>query len=164
MMDQTRRFDEVALRKPGFHEGIRVTLGDGQAWAMPKRGAILYPALGDDGKIVCAGRWTFGRELDRDFQRAIGAEQCDASERVDSMIALAAALLMRNYDLNIGHLQALIPYTPGDDQSTAMWVEFLRAIQGVDYSGLPRVDAQPLESTPVEPVPAEPIQADPITA
>ena len=47
------RLDEVALRRPGFHEGARVVLADGQEWALPELWHRFVPAFDEEkGTVV----------------------------------------------------------------------------------------------------------------
>jgi hypothetical protein len=57
------RIDERACRKPGYSEGIKVTMADGQQWAIPKPRIRFKPRI-VDGKVEIGGGPSFGPEFD----------------------------------------------------------------------------------------------------
>jgi hypothetical protein len=130
-MSDVAKLDEVALRKPGFHEGVRVALADGQEWALPEFRYRFFPGRDDDGKIVAKGRVTYGPERDRDIDLVLGALEVDPGDRLDAKLRVAAELLLANYDLTDDMLADLLPMEMGDEGLTTMWRDILLAIQGV---------------------------------
>ena len=112
--------DERALRKPGFQEGHRLLLADGQEWAFPKARMILKPQI-SDGKIDIGGAPTFGPEFDDKLEVILGAREATPVERLRMKFEMAVRLLAANYDLKPEDFGTLIVLEPGDPASEERW-------------------------------------------
>lgn len=131
-MTEAAKLDEAALRKPGFHEGVRVTLADGQEWALPELWHRFIPVFDEEeGKIVAEGRVTYGPEHDRDLDLIFGGVEVEPMERMDAMMRLPANLLMANYNLTYADLATLIPRDERNERLKAMWKDLIPAMLGV---------------------------------
>jgi hypothetical protein len=125
--------DEVALRKPGWAEGNRVRLGDGQEWSFPRPRIRMVPRAGDDGRITAGVKAaaSLGTEFEGWFDILMGVKESDALEEWEAKFGAAAKLLMLNYDLTVADLGDLLYWESGDPGSDARWFEIERAIRGV---------------------------------
>lgn len=131
-MTEAVKLDEVALRKPGFHEGARVTLADGQEWALPELWHRFVPVFDEGrGDIVAEARVTYGPEHDRDLDLIMGGVEVEPLERMDALMRLPSRLLMANYSLTYTDLATLIPRDDRDERLRAMWKALLPAILGL---------------------------------
>ena len=137
-MDLTARLDEAALRRPGFHEGVRVELADGQSWAFPRLWHRFVPARDEDtGKIVARARATYGPEHDRDLDLVYGGIEVEPMERMDAIMRLACNLLMANYEIEVEQLADLIPRDDTDDRLREMWQAIMSAMLGLGPKASP---------------------------
>jgi len=114
--------DEVLKRKPNFDEpnSVRVTLADGQAWAVPKPWLEIRPVFRGGKAASNYPAYTYGPELD-DLLAAI-AEAEGQLEQLCAVASLAADLLRSHYDLADEDLDQLLAFRRGDPAS-AEWVE-----------------------------------------
>lgn len=111
--------DEKALRRPGFVEGTRVTLGDGQQWTVPWGVLALDGTPGGVGLVL----------TDDEVDLLSGAAERQPLGFLGSVVPLAARLLRVNYDLAPADLALLLEY---DDSppSVEMWKSVVEAISG----------------------------------
>ena len=77
--------DEKALRKPGFSEGYRVTLADGQEWTLPKPKIRFKPKV-VDGKVEVGGGPSFGPEFDQQLDILFGVVDVEPIERLRDQV------------------------------------------------------------------------------
>ena len=75
--------DEKALRTPGFSEGCRVALADGQEWVLPKPRIRFKPRI-VDGKVEIGGGPAFGPEFDDKLDILLGVAEADLQEVLES--------------------------------------------------------------------------------
>jgi len=123
-------FDEVALRKPSFSEGYKVTLADGQEWTLPKPKIRFKPKI-VDGKVEVAGGPSFGPEYDQQLDVLFGAVDVEPIERLRVKFEMAVRLLSANYDLKPEVFGELIVLQPDDETSDERWEQLTRAIMGI---------------------------------
>ena len=108
--------NEIALRKPGFSEGRKVVLADGQAWTFPRPKIRLKPRI-VDGKVEIGGGPSFGPEYDEQLDVLFGVTDVDPAERLRVKFEVAVRLLAANYNLRPDELAELIVLEPGDPAS-----------------------------------------------
>ncbi len=87
--------DEPSARRPGFVDGPRVRLADGQSWSLPLREPV-------------------GLDPEYDALLALVLDAEDRAEGLRAELALTIFLLTRNYDLTPGSLDALLNIEPND--------------------------------------------------
>jgi hypothetical protein len=87
--------DEQSVRRPGFVEGTRIRLANGQEWTFPD-----HPPSKEDVEHQAV-------------LREIGEAE-DAADLLRAELALAIHLLSRNYDLTPEGFQAILDFAPGD--------------------------------------------------
>jgi hypothetical protein len=122
--------DEKALRKPGFSEGPKVVLADGQAWILPKPRLRFKPRI-VDGKVEIGGGPSFGPEFDDQIDILFGVIEADPAERLRVKFEVAVRLLAANYDLRPNQFSELIVLEPGDPASDERWEQLCNAIMGI---------------------------------
>lgn len=126
--------DEKALRKPGFVEGVRVTLGDGQEWSFPRPQLRLVPGRAEDGSFELKNRPTFGPHRQADLDAVLIGADGDGDDAffnwLQARTRLVCGLLLDNYDLEDAALETLLPIEFGDDANAAMWGDIHGAIMG----------------------------------
>ena len=122
--------DEKSLRKPGFSEGTRVTLADGQEWTLPKPKIRFKPKI-VDGKVEIGGGPSFGPEFDDKLDILFGVAEAEPAERLRVKFEVAVRLLAANYDLQPEHFAELIVLEPGDPVSDERWEQLCNAIMGI---------------------------------
>lgn len=122
--------DEKALRKPGFSDGTRVTLADGQEWVFPKPKIRFKPKI-VDGKVEIGGGPSFGPEFDDKLDVLFGVAQAEPAERLRVKFEVAVRLLEANYNLQPEHFAELIVLEPGDAVSDRRWEQLCNAIMGI---------------------------------
>jgi hypothetical protein len=122
--------DEKALRKPGFSEGHKVTLADGQEWTLPKPKICFRPQI-VDGKVEIGGGPSFGPEFDRELDVLFGVVDTDPIERLRVKFEMAVRLLSANYDLKPENYSELIVLEPGNEASDLRWEQLTDAIMGI---------------------------------
>jgi len=121
--------NERESRKPGFSEGAKVVLADGQEWTLPKPRLVFFPARGDDGKYLTRMRLSYGREYDPVFADAFRAEsEGDEEAVVSAKMTLACMLLCSNYELDGDDLAGLLEIHPEDADSVAWWTALNDAV------------------------------------
>ncbi|WP_422932036.1 hypothetical protein [Singulisphaera sp. PoT] len=120
--------DEKALRKPGFTEGPRVKLGDGQEWTFPRPMLRLYPQRGEDGKVVLGGGHSYGVEHEDTLELLISTD--NTMERITAQHELAGNLLLRNYDLDNKALRRVLPLEFSEEADNDFWVEVNNVLMG----------------------------------
>ena len=96
--------DEKSLRKPGFSEGLKVILADGQEWTLPKPRIRFKPRI-VDGKVEIGGGPSFGPEFDDKLDILFGVAEADPAERLRVKFEVAVRLLAANYDLEARRLR-----------------------------------------------------------
>ncbi len=124
------RIDERARRKPGYSEGIKVTMADGQQWAIPKPRIRFKPRI-VDGKVEIGGGPSFGPEFDDKLDVLFGVIEADPAERLRVKFEVVVRLLAANYDLNPDQFAELIVLEPGDPASDERWEQLSDAIMGI---------------------------------
>ncbi len=122
--------DEAALRKPGFSDGHKVTLADGQEWTLPRPKMRFKPKI-VDGRVEVGGGATFGPEYDESMEILFGVVEVEPVERLRVKFELAVRLLRANYELTDDDVSALIVLEPDDPASDDRWEQLTRAIMGV---------------------------------
>lgn len=132
--------DEKSLRKPGFTEGTRVRLADGQEWTFPKPWLRLYPARDADGKFYAAGGMSFGAEYEEKFDELIECPDDDLYRKLCLQVELAASLLASNYELTDGDLRRLLPIDSTVDGCKEMWEAIGGVLMGNPPEGKPSAD------------------------
>jgi hypothetical protein len=122
--------DEKTLRKPGFTEGYRVTLADGQEWVFPRPRIRLKPKI-VDGKVEIGGGPSFGPECDEHLDVLFGAVEVDPVERLRVKFEMAVKLLSANYDLKSEDCAELIVLEPGEPASEERWEQLSNVMLGI---------------------------------
>ena len=122
--------DEIALRKPGYSEGIKVTMADGQQWTIPKPRIRFKPRI-VDGKVEIGGGPSFGPEFDDKLDILLGVAEADPAERLRVKFEVAVRLLATNYNLEPENFADLIVLEPGDPASDDRWDQLCNAIMGI---------------------------------
>jgi hypothetical protein len=123
--------DELALRKPGFSEGYKVTLADGQEWKFPRPRIRFRPRIGADGRVEVGGGPSFGPEYDQQLDILFGAVEAEPLEQLRVKFEVAVRLLRSNYDLTDAQLADLVVFEPDDDAGEERWDQLSRAIMGI---------------------------------
>jgi hypothetical protein len=122
--------DEKALRRPGFTEGHKITLADGQEWTFPKPRIRLKPKI-VDGRVEIGGGPSFGPEYDEEFDTLFGAADVDPIERLRVKFAMAVRLLSANYGLKPEDYAELIVLEPGEPTSDKRWEQLSNVLLGI---------------------------------
>jgi hypothetical protein len=122
--------DERSLRKPGFSEGLAVTLADGQEWVLPKPRIRFKPKI-VDGQVEIIGGCSFGPEFDDKLDILFGVTEADPAERLRVKFEVAVRLLATNYNLEPDNFAELIVLEPGDPVSDDRWDQLCNAIMGI---------------------------------
>jgi hypothetical protein len=122
--------DEKSLRKPGFVEGIKVKLADGQEWMLPKPKLRFKPKI-IDGRVEIGGGPSFGLEFEDKLDILFGVTDADPSERLRVKFEVAVRLLAANYNLEPDDFAELIVLEPGDAASDERWEQLSNAIMGI---------------------------------
>jgi hypothetical protein len=122
--------DEKSLRTPGFTEGVKVTLADGQEWTLPKPRIRFKPRI-VDGRVEIGGGPSFGPEFDDKLDILFGITQADPAERLRVKFEVAVRLLATNYNLEPDNFAELIELEPGDPVSDERWEQLCNAIMGI---------------------------------
>jgi hypothetical protein len=130
--------DEKSLQKPGFVEGSKATLADGQEWMLPKPKLRFKPKI-IDGRVEISGGPSFGPEFDDQLDILFGVTNVEASERPRIKFELAVKLLAANYDLEPDNFAELIVLEPGDPASDERWEQLSNAIMGIAPKPLPAI-------------------------
>lgn len=135
--------DEQACRRADFCGGIPVKLADGQMWTLPRvrRRYVSAPDHPDGFRVVIAG---LGPDYAALADAAYAAET--PKDVIRTELALARALLLRNYTLDEEQLAELIQFEYGadpDPDCAAMRAAFLDVAGGL----VPAPKASPATST-----------------
>lgn len=135
--DPSAPLDEKALRRPTWVEGVPVTLWDGQVWHLPRPTlAGFYPRRSKDGLVEAQVGYSFGPDYDYLLDEVLDATE--VQEQVGALMAVAAHLLITNYDLPDEALPRLLYYAfdgqPRREDNRAMW----EAIQAVAFGQAPK--------------------------
>jgi len=128
--------DEQVLRKPGFTDGRKVRLADGQEWVFPRPRIRLKPKV-VDGKVEIGGGPSFGPEYDEQLDVLFGAVEVDPVERLRVKFEMAVRLLSANYDLKPEEYAELIVLEPGEPASEECWEQLSEVLLGVAPKRLP---------------------------
>lgn len=124
--------DETALRTPGFTEGYRVQLADGQEWTFPKPRLKFFPARGQDGKIELGGGATFDDEEYRSLMSEyFEVDREDLYAAWSCKVRVACHLLLRNYSLADEALTELLPVEFDDEANMEMWRDLTPLLRGM---------------------------------
>src|SRR3954471_11611022 len=124
--------DEESLRRPDFLPGIPVRMADGQIWSLPKA-PDRYPRMADGGVL--------GQDYEAMVAEVLDAE--DEAEQRRAELALAIALLARNYDLGPADYQELLGGESGGPITAALQRAFSDVALEHAYSLQPRAVAGP---------------------
>lgn len=126
--------DEKALRKPGFVEGARVKLGDGQEWLFPKPRLRFVPGRAEDGSFELKNRLTFGKHRQADLDATLAGPVDDGEqalyEWIQARTRLVCGLLLDNYSLEDAALEVLLPVEFSDEDNRTMWRDIHGVIMG----------------------------------
>lgn len=129
-------FDETALRRPGWREGVPVVLCDGQAWHLPRPVIEYYYDVGESGQIEIR-RDSLGPQVDDELDALVNAGE-DMEKHSVAMYRMARTLLLHNYDLGADHLRTLLRIYPKDhprfEENCGMW----EAIYAVGCGTVPK--------------------------
>ncbi|MGO9463083.1 MAG: hypothetical protein ACLQIB_04390 [Isosphaeraceae bacterium] len=128
--------DEKALRKPGFTEGHKIALADGQEWTFPRPRIRLKPKI-VDGRVEVGGGPSFGPEYDDQLDALFGAVEGDPVERVRVKFEMAVRLLSANYELEPENFAELIVLEPGEPASDERWEQLSNVLLGIAPKPLP---------------------------
>ncbi len=128
--------DETVLRKPGFTDGHKVRLADGQEWVFPRPRIRLRPEI-VDGKVEIGGGPSFGPEYDDQLDVLFGAVDVDPVERLRVKFEMAVRLLSANYDLKPEDYAELIVLEPGEPASDERWERLSNVLLGIAPKPLP---------------------------
>jgi len=123
--------DEKALRKPGFSEGYKVTLADGQEWTFPKPRIRFRPRIGADGRVEVGGGPSFGQEYDQQLDILFGVAEVEPLERLRVKFEMAVRLLQANYSLTDNDLAELLVLELDDEASEDQWDQIASVVMGV---------------------------------
>lgn len=129
--------DEKALRKPGFVEGARVTLGDGQEWSIPRPRLRLVSARTPEGDVAIKSSPLVAEHRQADMDAMLEAADRSWEGDHEGFVAyimararLATGLLLDNYDLDDAALATLLPVLFDDEPNAAMWDEIAGVLRG----------------------------------
>jgi hypothetical protein len=122
--------DERALRRPGFSEGPRIVLGDGQGWTLPRPWLRLYPVRASDGGFTLGGGLGYGADFDDLVDRLVDCEPDDIPARLALQFQMAACLLCRNYDLADRDLRRLLAIDLADPACEDRWARINQVLLG----------------------------------
>jgi len=128
--------DEKSLRKPGFTEGHKLKLADGQEWTFPRPRIRLKPKI-VDGKVEIGGGPSFGPEYDEQLDILFGAVEVDPVERLRVKFDMAVRLLAANYNLKPEDYAELIILEPGEPTSDERWEQLSNVLLGNAPKPLP---------------------------
>jgi hypothetical protein len=131
--------NEIALRTPGFVEGVRITLHDGQAWAFPKP-KILEVSLDFSGPgrprfASSAPVRSFGVGYFEKLEAALASEE--PLDQIQQFAWLASDILRLNYGLSDEDLSDLLPYVVDEvsgewePSNRAMWQSIVNVAAGI---------------------------------
>lgn len=110
-MSNEERIDEQSRRRPGWRDGAKIELADGQEWTFPRPRVRYVPSDHERGFEVRSG---FGPEYDATivaYDEAV--ERGDWPGMVGGQMKIAAFLLRLNYDLTTAELQRLLQFEYG---------------------------------------------------
>jgi hypothetical protein len=122
--------DEPALRRPGFREGPRIALADGQQWTFPRPWLRLYPVRGQDGGITAGGGPGYGLTYEDLVDRLIESDPNDTAGRLGLQLAMASHLLLLNYKLNDADLRRLLVIDLADAACEERWCQINQVLLG----------------------------------
>jgi len=124
-------YDENALRKPGFIEGTRIVLGDGQAWSFPPVKIRIYPDVADDGSLTARFKPTYYADgMEKEVDALFGVGSPDAVEYLTAQFSVAVKLLKSNYDLPNAAFSELLGWVRDDPTSEKMWDKVRAIVMG----------------------------------
>jgi hypothetical protein len=98
--------DEKSLRRPDFLPGIPVLLADGQSWSLPPAPDRSDPGTAEGGPAAAAEGGAPVLDDEATLTAILDAE--DEAERLRAELALAIALLARNYHLTPADYQEIL--------------------------------------------------------
>jgi len=122
--------DERSARKPGFREGPRLVLGDGQEWTLPRPWLRLYPVRGADGQLTVGGGPGYGPDYDELVDQLVDCDPGDTSRRLTLQFRMAACLLERNYQLADRDLKRLLAVDLADPACEERWSRINQVLLG----------------------------------
>jgi hypothetical protein len=122
--------DEKTLRKPGFSEGYKVKLADGQEWTFPKPRLLLKPKF-VNGRIDVSSGPSFGPNYDTALDIALGAVEVEPEEWMRTKFDAAVRLLRANYELSDTDVVELLTFEMGNPLDDERWTELCRITVGI---------------------------------
>ncbi len=122
--------DEPALRRPAFREGPRIALADGQQWTFPRPWLRLYPVRGQDGAITIGGGPGYGPAYEDLVDRLVESDPTDTAGRLGLQLAMAAHLLLLNYQLADSDLRRLLVIDLADPTCEGRWSQINQVLLG----------------------------------
>lgn len=128
--------DEVALRKPGFQEGIKVKLCDGQEWTFPKVRLRLVPKINTEGDIKLETKRDYATDVQKFLEYEVDDENFDFMDWMTRRFAAAAKLLLVNYDLTGQQLAEVLYWEADSDESDDRWKLVDHAVLGLSPKAL----------------------------
>ncbi len=134
--------NEPSLRKPGFQEGIKVKLGDGQEWTFPPVKMRVVPTMDSEGTVTAkSSRTTMGSDVTKEINAfvdyIISEEDWNLMGWLTKRMTAAAKLLMMNYDLSGEQLAELLYWEQDDQEIADRWQAIDSAMLGI----VPKVSA-----------------------
>jgi hypothetical protein len=122
--------DERALRRPGFREGPRIALADGQEWTFPRPWLRLYPVRGEDGAITVGGGPGYGSIYEDLVDRLVESDPDDTTGRLALQFAMATHLLSLNYELSDREIRRLLAIDLTDPACEERWSQINQVLLG----------------------------------
>lgn len=122
--------DEKSLRRPSWVEGDWVTLGDGQAWCLPRPRLRLVPVVGQDGQVSVQSKASYGAEINRTLDEIMDNESDDPMVGLLAQVRLTAVILSHQYQLTSRDLAQLVTLEFDDEGSMLMWRRIGRHLLG----------------------------------
>jgi hypothetical protein len=138
--------DEPTLRRPGFTEGPRIVLGDGQAWAFPRPRLRLYPVRAADGRLTVGGGMGYNSDYADLVDQLVDCDPGDTTARLALQFQMAASLLELNYTLGDRDLRRLLAVDLADPACESRWTQINQVLLG--RSPKPSADGSATLSSP----------------
>lgn len=123
--------NEPARRRPGFRDGPRIVLGDGQEWTFPRPWLRLYPARAvAGGPLSAQGKPSYGTDYLALVDQLVDCDPADIPARLALQFQMAACLLERNYELDDHDLARLLAIDVADPDCEARWLQINQVLMG----------------------------------
>jgi hypothetical protein len=122
--------DEASLRKPGFTEGPRIVLGDGQAWTFPRPRLRLYPVRAAEGRFTVGGAMGYGSNYADLVDQLVECDPGDTSARLALQFQMATSLLELNYTLSDRDFRRLLAIDLADPECESRWAQINQVLLG----------------------------------